>query len=107
MMAKPVILRRAARIDLENAVDYYTVEAGEVIAGEFADTYILAIGHIATHPDSGASRYSEILSLPGLRFWPLKRFPYLMFYTDEADHIEVWRILHSHRDMSEELRPTP
>jgi hypothetical protein len=45
MTAKPVILRRAARIDLESAVDYYAVEAGEVIADKFADTYISAIGH--------------------------------------------------------------
>lgn len=105
MTAKRIILRRAARIDLEKAADYYADEVGETVAGQFVDDYLAALEHIAAHPASGAPRYSETLALPGLRFWTLNRFPYLLFYKEESDHIEVWRILHSHRDIAEELRP--
>jgi len=38
-------------------------------------------------------------NLPGLRFWPLQRYPYLVFYIELADHIDIWRVLHSQRDI--------
>ena len=37
--------------------------------------------------------------LPG-RFWPLSRFPYLVFYIEREDHIDVWRVLHAQRDVA-------
>ena len=44
-------------------------------------------------------QYAHELNLPGLRFWPLKRFPYLVFYVEHASHIDVWRVLHGKRDI--------
>jgi toxin ParE1/3/4 len=29
----------------------------------------------------------------------LKRFPYLVFYSERSDAIEVWRVLHGRRDI--------
>jgi toxin ParE1/3/4 len=37
--------------------------------------------------------------LPGLRFWPLKRYPYFVFYLERETHIDVWRVLHAERDI--------
>jgi toxin ParE1/3/4 len=37
--------------------------------------------------------------LAGLHVWPLSRYPYLVFYVERADHIDVWRVLHGHRDI--------
>ena len=37
--------------------------------------------------------------LPGLRFWRLKQYPYLVFYLERSDHIDVWRVLHGKRDV--------
>jgi len=34
----------------------------------------------------------------GLRFWPLKRYPHLVFYVERTDHVVVWRALHGQRD---------
>ena len=34
-----------------------------------------------------------------LRAWPLDQFPYLMFYVAEVDRVEVWRVLHTRRDI--------
>ena len=42
--------------------------------------------------------------MPGLRMWSLKRYPYLVFYVEQDDHIDVWRVLNSHRDIPVWLR---
>ena len=39
------------------------------------------------------------LNLPGLRSWPLTHYPYLVFYLERADHVDVWRVLHGQRDI--------
>jgi len=39
------------------------------------------------------------LGLEGLRVWPLRRFPMLIFYQERPDTIDVWRILHAQRDI--------
>jgi toxin ParE1/3/4 len=54
---------------------------------------------MSRHPATGSLRYAHELDLPELRFWPLKRFPYLVFYVDHANHVDVWRILHGERDI--------
>jgi toxin ParE1/3/4 len=46
-----------------------------------------------------AKQYGHELGIPGLRSWPLKRFPQLIFYIERADHIDVWRVLHGERDI--------
>ncbi len=42
--------------------------------------------------------------MPGLHTWPLKRYPYLVFYRDRGDHIDVWRVLHGRRDIAAWMR---
>ncbi len=44
------------------------------------------------------------LDLPELRSWPLKRYPFLVFYVEQPDHIDVWRVLHGQRDIPSWLR---
>jgi len=43
--------------------------------------------------------YAHELNLSGLRFWPLARYPHLVFYVERPQHIEVWRVLHGQRDI--------
>ena len=43
--------------------------------------------------------YAHELNLPGLRFWPLARYPHLVFYVERPQPIEVWRVLHGQRDI--------
>lgn len=45
------------------------------------------------------SAYAQELNLAGLQFWPLARQLHLMFYVERDDHIDVWRVLHGHRDI--------
>lgn len=99
MTAKPVIPREQARRDVEDAVDDYAREAGEQIALGFIDGVESAYRAIARHPAAGSPRYAHELNLPGLRGWPVKRYPYLVFYVERDDHIDVWRVLHAQRDI--------
>jgi toxin ParE1/3/4 len=96
---KPVIPRKLAILDVDEAVDHYLGEAGEQITRDFIDTLEVAYKHIARFPATGSPRYAHELDLPGLRCWQLKRFPYLVFFVEREDHIDVWRVLHGGRDI--------
>lgn len=104
MSGKRIIARERANRDADEAVDYYLREAGEKAALGFIDDLERAYRHIARHPASGSPRYGHELELPGLRSWPLKRYPYLVFFVERQDHIDVWRILHARRDIPEWMR---
>lgn len=99
MSLKPVVRRSRADQDILEAVEHYLQEADESVASRFVDAVEKAFRHIARHPASGSSRYALELELPGVRSWPLKRFPYLIFYVEHDDHIDVWRVLHGQRDI--------
>ena len=99
MSNKPVLPRRRARRDVEAAVDYYGGEAGPDVALGFIDALQAAYRTIAAHPAAGSPRYAHELALPGLRTRALKRYPYLVFYIERDDHIDVWRVLHAQRDI--------
>jgi len=97
--SKPVIPRALARKDAETALDYYTREAGPEVALRFIDALQSAYRQIGDHPAAGSTRYARELSLPGLRSRALKRFPYLVFYVEGENHVDVWRVLHAQRDI--------
>lgn len=100
MKAKPVIPRRKAEEDIENAVEFYRQEAGSDMALAFIDSIEQAVLHISRHPAAGSPRYAEWLEIPGLKFWKTNKFPYLIFYIDMTSHVEVWRVLHEKMDIS-------
>lgn len=99
MKAKPVVPRELASRDIDEALAYYIDEGAEQAALGFVDALEDAFAHIARHPATGSPRYAHELNLPGLRAWPLTRFPYLVFYVEHADHVDVWRVLHQRRDI--------
>lgn len=104
MSGKRVVRRQRAARDIEEAADYYFERGGEPLELRFIDALGAAIRYIAVHPATGSPRYAVELNLPGLRFWPVKRFPFLVFYTERADHIDVSRVLHGARDLPAWLR---
>jgi toxin ParE1/3/4 len=104
LTAKPVVPRRRAAQDVDEIVGYYLAESSQETALRFIDTLESGYGHIATHPGIGSLRYAYELALPGLRSWPLQGFPYLVFYVERDDHIDVWRVLHARRDIPRWMR---
>jgi toxin ParE1/3/4 len=97
--AKPVIPRQAAQRDIDEAITHYAVEAGEPVALTFIGALERAFRRIGQHPAVGSPRYAFELRLEGLRASPLRRYPYLVFYVEREDHLDVWRVLHAQRDI--------
>lgn len=105
-MAAPVELRQRAVVDAGGAVDYFASEGGADLALRFIDALERALSHLGRHPLTGSLRYSYELDIPGLRSWPVPKFPYLVFYIAGAERVDVWRVLHAHRDVPAALAPT-
>ena len=99
MNSKPIVPRQFANQDVDQAIAYYVDEGATDAALGFIDELERAYAHISRHPATGSARYAHELNLPGLRSWPLTRFPHLVFYVERSDHIDVWRVLHGQRDI--------
>ena len=104
MSLKRIFPRERANQDINDAVDHYLSEAGQKAALGFIDALEQAYQHLAHHPATGSLRYAHEMDLPGLRFWPLRRYPYLVFFVEQGDHTDVWRVLHAERDIPASMR---
>jgi toxin ParE1/3/4 len=102
--SKPIIPRAAANQDVEEAVEYYRLEGGSRAAIGVVGALERAYANLRRHPAAGSPRYAHELRLPGLRSWPLSRYPFVVFYVDRRDHIDVWRVLHAQRDIPAWMR---
>lgn len=99
MKAKPVVPRELANRDVDAAIEHYLNEDAQQVALGFINALEQAYSHIGRHPGTGSPRYAHELNLPGLRSWPVTHYPHLVFYIEREDHIDVWRVLHGHRDI--------
>ena len=99
MKIKPVIPREQANQDVDDAIAHYLEEASSSVALGFIDPLERGSTHIGRHPGTGSPRHGHELDLPGLRAWALSSYPYLVFYIERPDHIDVWRVLHGQRDI--------
>jgi toxin ParE1/3/4 len=97
--SKPVIPRALASRDVEEAIEHYRGESAGQAALGFIDALEQAYAQISRHPATGSPRYAHQLNLPGLRCWPLTRYPHFVFSVEHGDHIDVWRVLHGQRDI--------
>ena len=91
-MKRLTVQRRAMR-DLAEARAYYGREAPHMVS-EFALTLDYEFLHLRRHPDTGSPRYGLQLAIPGLRSWPVKKFPHIIFYMVEETRVVVLRVLH-------------
>lgn len=99
MNGKPVVLRERARGDIDEAIGYYLAEAGSTVALAFVEALEDARRSIGELPPIGSLRYAHELDIPGLRDRSTGRYPYLIFYLEKETEIEIWRVLHSARDI--------
>ncbi len=104
MTDKPVVRRAQVQEDVADAIAYYLEQDAPDAAEAFITALEKAIGHIGRHPASGSPRYAGELGLSDLRFWQVKRYPYLVLYVECDDHIDIWRILHGQRDIPAWMR---
>ena len=100
MKAKPVVPRRLAQQDIDQALQHDVPEDGDQAAtAGLIDDLERSFDLISRNPGTGATQYAHELNLPGLRTWMFKRYPYLVFYVEREDHIDIWRVLHSQLDI--------
>lgn len=97
-MSGRVVYRETAAEDLRNAAQYYA-EQEQDLSLKFLDAVDEAAAFIADFPAAGSTRFSELLSLQKVRHHSLKVFPYIFFYVETADSIEVLRVLNTHQDI--------
>lgn len=91
--------RARARRDVEAAGAYYSREAGATITAEFYAALDKAVTLLRQEPTAGSTRGSSDAKETELRSWPMKGFPYLVFYTHGPRGIDVLRMLHTSRDI--------
>jgi toxin ParE1/3/4 len=104
--AKGIVPRELANKDVDEAIDYYLTQANAKVAHGFVDELEKAYAHVARHPSSGSPRFAHQLGLADLRCGPLGRYPYLVFYVERDEHIDVWRVLHEQRDIPAWMKET-
>jgi toxin ParE1/3/4 len=92
-------LRSRAAEDIDEAIAYLLGEAGNAVALAFVEVLENGINHIKRSPHGGSLRFAYELGIPELRAWGLRRFPYVIFYVPMGDGIEIWRVLHTRRDI--------
>jgi toxin ParE1/3/4 len=97
--AKAIVLRSSGQLDVDEAIDFYRREAGQALAISFVDALERAYRLISEQPGAGSSRYAHALDLLGLRSWPLRDYPFVVFYFEQETHVEIWRVLHAARDI--------
>ena len=100
MTPKLVVLRAAARRDVDDAVNHYLTGAGRKTALRFIDRLEEALHHVAMSVETGSPRYGHELNLPGLRSSLVRSFPYLVFYMTARGRVDVWRVLHRQHDIA-------
>ncbi len=104
MTAKRVKFRDLASEDLDSAAHFYVANAGHDVAERFIDAVEATARRVGKNPGLGALRFAYELSIPDLRAMNVGKFPYLMFYVERPELVEVWRLLHGSRDIPASLQ---
>lgn len=102
MRDKPVIRRGLADEDVDAVIRYYQNRSVQATLG-FIDALEQSYKLISAEPRIGSPRHGYELALPGLLSQKMDKYPYIIFYYERADHIDVWRVLHEKRDIPAHL----
>ena len=90
--------------DAREITRFYRSEGGEALAGRFAKALRDGLDHVRDQPASGSPSLRRDTGIDDLRVWPVKGFPYLIFYRFDGQRVVILRILHSARDIPASLR---
>ena len=100
MSARRVVTTRRADEDVAAAVDHFVGHGATKAALKFVDAREDAKVLIGEHPQLGSNRLGFEVGIPELRTTAVRRFPYLVFFTNGDDAVRVHRVLHTARDIS-------
>ena len=100
-MTAPAVLTLRARRELAAALRKIASDNPDA-ADRFYQAVQQAAHRIGSNPALGAHRPS--LADSRYRFWSIPRYRYLMVYTDAHEAPRIVRIVHTSRDLPQELR---
>lgn len=103
MSARRVVTSRGADEDIAAAVDHLVTEGAVAAAEDLIDALANARDVIARHPSTGSSRIAIETGIAELRDFAVRRFPYVMIYSEENDAARIHRVLHTSRDIPRTL----
>lgn len=96
--------REAARSDVGEALDWYLSEGGSDLATRLVRAIDELERSIALFPSMGSSRYAMRIRDGSLRFRKVDGFPYLIFYAEHDEGVQILRVLHESRDIPQHMR---
>jgi toxin ParE1/3/4 len=100
VISKEFVPRSFAVQDEEEIIRFYERNSSQHIALNFINALEDALFQLGRYPRMGSARPDYELDLREIRSWTLKKFPHLIYYEIQSDHIELWRILHPKRDFA-------
>ncbi len=105
MGTKRLRLEQEAEEDLEAGVLYYRDEAGEEVALRFIAAVEDSFSLLREHPEAGRKYETAPSSrLREIHAWPLRVFPYIIFYELTDTEILVLGIIEGYQDLPEIFR---
>ena len=99
MTQRQAYLRSRAASDINETIASLRSDAGDAVALAFITTLENGINRITRSPNVGSLRFAFEVGIPELRAWRLRRFPFVIFYVPLDDRVDIWRVLHSRRDI--------
>lgn len=84
-------INAAAEFDLQVAVDFYAAHAGKRLAALFLAEFERVMNLLCEFPDIGTPLSQ------GRRTFPMRRFPYSVFYSQHDDKLRVIAVVHHRR----------
>lgn len=104
---KKAVLRPRAEIDLIEITQWYAEQGGLALGERFFDSARAAVKRIESSPGLGSPRWADFVDMPGLRSWPVDRFPVRWCYLERPDYIDVLRLLGERQDIEAILSTEP
>lgn len=90
-MTWPLVIQRIAKRDIADAIRWYDRQRAG-LGDEFESDLDAAFQRLQNGPPFVAPIYREV------RFAKLQRFPFVVYFRQQPDRIEVLAVLHAKRD---------
>lgn len=90
--------RPQAKSDRRQELRYYRDLAGPAVALRLNEAIGKALQEISRNPAIGSPRLGQELGVPGLRTWLVSGFPLTLWYVEQADSVDLIRLVGQRQD---------